>query len=89
MTRHYIVVDGRVQGVGFRYFCQMTAYNLNITGWIHNMSNGMVEMEIQGTGNTIQNFISLIKKGNYFIRITSLSQKEIEVIPGETAFTIK
>ena len=89
MTRHYIVVDGRVQGVGLRYFCQMTAGNLNITGWIHNMSNGMVEMEVQGEGNTIQNFISLIKKGNYFIRITSLSQKEIAVIPDETTFTIK
>lgn len=89
MLRYYIVVDGRVQGVGFRYYCQMNATNLNLTGWVRNMSNGMVEMEVQGTGHTSAKFISLISKGNYFIKVTSVSKKEIPLIDSETKFKIK
>lgn len=88
MTRYYIVVDGRVQGVGFRYYCQMNASNLNLTGWVHNMSNGMVDMEVQGNENSILKFISIINKGNYFIRVTSLSKKEIDVVPNESKFRV-
>lgn len=88
MTRYYIVVDGRVQGVGFRYYCQMNALTLNLTGWVRNMDNGMVEMEVQGDEKVIFKFISIINKGNYFIRVTSLSKKVINVLPNETKFKI-
>lgn len=89
MVRYYIIVEGRVQGVGFRYFCQMNASNMNLTGWVHNMSNGMVEMEVQGDKNIILKFISIINKGNFFIRVTSLSKKSINIIPEEKKFIIK
>ncbi|MGG7057123.1 acylphosphatase [Clostridium nigeriense] len=88
MTRYYIVVDGRVQGVGFRYYCQMNALTLNLTGWVRNMDNGMVEMEVQGDEKVLFKFISIINKGNYFIRVTSLSKKVINVLPNETKFKI-
>ena len=48
MERIYAVVQGQVQGVGFRWFVQSLANSLQITGWIRNMENGMVEMELQG-----------------------------------------
>lgn len=89
MVRYYIIVDGRVQGVGFRYFCQINALNMKLTGWVRNMSNGMVEMEVQGDENIILKFISIINKGNFFIRVTSLSKKQINIIPTENKFTIK
>lgn len=88
MTRYYIVVDGRVQGVGFRYYCQMNASNLKLTGWVRNMNNGMVEMEVQGNEEVILRFISIINKGNYFIKVTSLSKKVIDIIPNENKFKI-
>ena len=47
MERIYAVVQGQVQGVGFRWFVQSLANSLQITGWIRNMENGMVEMELQ------------------------------------------
>lgn len=88
MTRYYIVVDGRVQGVGFRYYCQMNASNLKLTGWVRNMDNGMVEMEVQGNEEVILKFISIINKGNYFIKVTNLSKKVIDLIPNENKFKI-
>ena len=89
MVRYYIIFEGRVQGVGFRYFCQMNASTLNLTGWVHNMSNGMVDMEVQGDENTIQKFISIINQGNYFIKVTSISRKKINLILDEKKFRIK
>ena len=47
MVRYYIIVEGRVQGVGFRFFCTMNARTTDLTGWVRNMDNGMVEMEVQ------------------------------------------
>lgn len=87
MIRYYITVEGRVQGVGFRFFCKMNARTLNLTGWVRNMNNGMVEMEIQGEESSIKKFIKNIKKGNRFIRVDELSQKKIETLLQEYTFT--
>ena len=87
MIRYYIVVDGRVQGVGFRFFCTMNARTSDLTGWVRNMDNGMVEMEVQGDEMSIEKFISNIKKGNHFIRVDELYQKKIDILPNESTFT--
>lgn len=87
MVRYYIIVDGRVQGVGFRFFCTMNARTLDLTGWVRNMDNGMVEMEVQGEESSIEKFIRNIKKGNIFIRVDELSQKKIKLITEERTFT--
>ena len=89
MVRYYIICDGRVQGVGFRYFCQMNAAELNLTGYAHNLNNGMVEIEVQGSEEKINIFIHNIKKGNFFIRVNNLSQKKIDLHPSEKKFSIR
>jgi len=89
MIRYYVLVEGRVQGVGFRYFCQMNAANLKLTGWVRNMDNGMVEMEVQGDEKIIIKLINTINKGNFFIRIDSLSKKQIDLVSNESKFKIK
>ena len=87
MIRYYIIVEGRVQGVGFRFFCTMNARTSDLTGWVRNMDNGMVEMEVQGQENAIEKFIRNIKKGNCFIRVDELYQKKINLQPEERTFT--
>ena len=87
MIRYYIIVDGRVQGVGFRFFCTMNARTLDLTGWVRNMDNGMVEMEVQGEESSIEKFIRNIKKGIKFIRVDELSQKKIKLLSEERTFT--
>ena len=87
MIRYYIIVDGRVQGVGFRFFCTMNARTLDLTGWVRNMDNCMVEMEVQGEESSIEKFIRNIKKGNKFIRVDELSQKKIKLLSEERTFT--
>lgn len=89
MIRYYIIVEGRVQGVGFRYFCQMNATNLNLTGYVYNMDNGMVEIEVQGEESIVFKFIKIISKGNFFIKINSISKEIKDLKLDERKFIIK
>lgn len=88
MIRYHIILDGRVQGVGCRYFCQMNAASLSLTGWVRNLNNGMVELEVQGDEKVVNNYVSLISKGNRFIRIDDYSIKKTELIFTEHSFKI-
>lgn len=67
----------------------MTARKYDLTGWVRNMENGMVEMEVQGDDSSITKYIKDIKKGNRFIRVDELYQKKIEILPNERTFTEK
>lgn len=88
MIRYSITVDGRVQGVGFRYFTQMEAFKLGLTGWVKNLIDDKVEMEVQGPEENVLKFISSIKKGNGFSRIDDIELNKIDVISNESKYKI-
>ena len=56
--RIHAIVDGRVQGVGFRYFTQERAILLGLTGWVRNRWNGTVDDVIMQQGGDVQIFES-------------------------------
>lgn len=89
MIRYSIMVDGRVQGVGFRYFTQMIASTLNLTGWCKNLMNGKVQIEIQGLEENVYLFISKIKQGNTFCRVNNIEQINIHIVNDEKKYSIK
>lgn len=86
MRRYHVIVSGRVQGVGFRYFCVMNAQQLGLTGSVRNMSNGMVEIFIQGDEIAIDKFLAIIKKGNMFINIENYTIKQLPIVHDEQDF---
>lgn len=59
----HIIVSGRVQGVGFRYFTQNIANSLGITGFVRNLYSGDVEIYAEGDENILKSFLEHIKKG--------------------------
>ena len=89
MIRYSIVVEGRVQGVGFRYFTQISAYTLTLTGWCENLMNGNVKIEIQGLEKDVDSFIATIKKGNNFCRVNDIDLINIPLIDNEKKYIIK
>lgn len=50
-VRKHIYFSGRVQGVGFRYHAYRIATALGLTGWVQNLYDDRVEMEVQGACN--------------------------------------
>lgn len=88
MKRYLIIFEGKVQGVGFRYFVYRAAYTKNLTGSVRNMMNGNVEVEVQGEDEVITPFIATVMKGNGFSEITDYSIREIPVKEKEKKFDI-
>ena len=52
-VRKHIIFYGRVQGVGFRYYSVYKSRQLGLTGWVRNLYDGTVEMEVQGEQQVI------------------------------------
>ncbi|MBR1806398.1 MAG: acylphosphatase [Selenomonadaceae bacterium] len=82
-------IEGRVQGVGCRFFVQSNAKALGITGWVKNMSDGSVTMELQGEAAAVDHLINKIKKGNDWIRVTAFEFSDLPVAEGENTFAIR
>lgn len=59
----HILVSGKVQGVWFRVFTSKRAQELNLSGWVRNLTNGSVEILVKGHPLKLKEFISKIKKG--------------------------
>ncbi len=62
MKKH-LVISGKVQGVGFRYWLQRLAIEKNICGWVKNKMSGNVETLIVGEEKEIQELIKLCEMG--------------------------
>ncbi len=86
-VRKHIIFYGRVQGVGFRYRAEYAAGSCGVTGWVRNLYDGSVEMEAEGTEQSIDNMIIAIGRGSY-ISIEDMSVKTIPV-EGSRYFEIK
>lgn len=80
---------GRVQRVGFRRFVQAEARSRGVTGWVKNMNDGSVTMEMQGEPLIIEELIDRIKLGRGRINVTSLELNDLPTVEGERGFGIK
>lgn len=73
MVRAHIVVKGRVQGVGFRWFVERTANRFGLVGTVENLANGDVEVFVEGSRSSIDELIAILKKGNTLSRVDQLN----------------
>ncbi len=71
MKKH-IVITGKVQGVGFRYWLYQAAKQRNIDGWVRNKISGEVEALLIGDDVEIDNLISLCEKGPPSSKVTKI-----------------
>ena len=85
-VRRHFYFSGRVQGVGFRYRATYAARSAKLTGWVKNLWDGRVEMEIQGDDAQITHLLYQLRKDR-FIRITDIESEELPLAEGETDFS--
>jgi acylphosphatase len=71
MVIHFLI-QGRVQGVGFRWFVQREASELNLLGWVRNTEEGDVEVVAAGEATDIDDLRSSLKRGPRGSRVDRL-----------------
>ncbi len=85
----HIVLVGRVQGVGFRYFVHQSALELNLKGWVKNKVDGSVEIEVNGNPDLLSIFIEKLKLGNGYSRVDRVFKSELPELHYYESFYIK
>lgn len=90
MTEYHITVSGKVQGVWFRKYTREKALELGLVGYVMNLANSDVYIEVQGEPNTLVRFkIWLKEEGSPLCHVTRIQVKEVEASTAFTSFTIK
>ena len=69
----HIIVEGLVQGVGFRYYAHRHATQLGLTGFAANRFDGSVEIEVEGNRSAVEEFIKVVKVGPSSAQVSNLS----------------
>ena len=74
MESYEIIIEGMVQGVGYRYFATNQARIYDIVGYVKNLYDGRVKIIAQGEENNLQNFIHHLHQGPRQAHIADLHQ---------------
>jgi acylphosphatase len=71
--QHLVKIDvgGLVQGVGFRYFVESNAKKYGLKGYVKNLYNGDVEIEVEGEDVILKQFVEEVKIGPRFAQVKS------------------
>ena len=87
--RLHLRIQGRVQGIGFRWFARETAERYGIAGWIRNLPDGSVEAQAQGSAEQLSGFIDELKSGHPYARVESVERRAIALQTSEGEFIVR
>lgn len=88
-ARLHALVDGSVQGVGFRMFVLQQAEALGLTGWVRNTFDGKVEVLAEGAYAELEKLLEKLRLGPRSAFVTEV-QKEWQPATGEFSnFTVR
>ena len=65
-------MEGRVQGVGFRYSCKNEGQRLGLSGWVRNTHNGDVEVWAEGDEEKLETMLKWLRLGPPGARVDAL-----------------
>ena len=78
-----VLVEGNVQGVGYREFAPRAALRLNVSGWVRNRSDGAVETSICVPSAAVQALIAEMSQGPRFAVVNGMSATDLDETPGD------
>jgi acylphosphatase len=84
----HLLIDGRVQGVGYRWFTRHAGRELGLTGKVRNLPDGRVEVHAAGTPEQLAQFLDRLREGPPASRVTDISEEEMATVPGWDGFDI-
>jgi len=70
--RLHAIVQGFVQGVGFRFFVYRAGQDLRLHGWVRNRINGSVEILADGPKKKLDAFLKNVRKGPQMAQVVKV-----------------
>lgn len=84
-----VIYRGRVQGVGFRFTMRQIASGYEVTGWVKNLPDGTVEMQVMATdADELEGFLGAVMESNLGSLIKEHEVREIPPLTGVRGFSI-
>ncbi len=77
MPAFQYLVEGSVQGVGYRYFVMREAGTLGVAGFVRNLPDGRVEVIGEGEDAALAAFEDRLRQGPSFARVASVERAAI------------
>ena len=74
-----VFYEGYVQGVGFRWTTQRLAHGYDVTGWVRNLPDGRVELQVSGEDEEVAAFLRAIRESALGNHISSERSFEVEI----------
>ena len=71
-ARLHAFVEGRVQGVSFRYFVIHNANRYGVTGWVRNTHQGEVEVVAEGSRSDVERLLTDLRRGPSAALVTNV-----------------
>ena len=81
MSAVRVVVEGRVQGVGFRWFVRQEARRLGVAGWVRNLADGSVELTVGGEPTAVRRLIEHVRVGPDSASVTHVRTEDVQASP--------
>lgn len=75
----HVLIEGRVQGVGYRAWCVGEAESRKLSGWVRNLKSGAVEAVVSGPSDTVVDMVDALWRGPTFARVNTV--KDLEPVP--------
>ena len=88
VSRRYLI-NGRVQGVGFRFFAEEAAAREGLHGWVQNLPDGRVEITAEGDAEALERFERRIRQGPRGARVEDVEIDEQAATGRNTGFHIR
>ena len=88
MHRVHLLIHGRVQGVGYRYFVLRQARSLRVTGEVRNRPDGTVEVEAEGEAGRLRELVETLRRGPPAARVSGVEETWSEGPARHREFTI-
>jgi acylphosphatase len=76
MVQLFVLISGKVQGVGFRDFTKKTADQMNVYGYVKNLRNGKVEAVLAGRKSDVDKLLEKLRVGPRPANVTDLKAEE-------------
>ncbi len=70
--------EGRVQGVGFRWSIRNVAKGFDVTGWVRNLPDGRVQMQVSGGEEELRSFLEAINQSELRAHIKKQTESKLD-----------